>query len=46
LRLEDDGKDLDRRFCDVIEHPDVANPQSVLRLAEAAQPLVQPRLVF
>jgi hypothetical protein len=39
LRLGDDGKDFDRRFSNVIEHPDVANPQSVLWLAEAAQPL-------
>jgi hypothetical protein len=39
LLLGDDGKDFDRRFCNVIEHHDVADPQSVLRLAEAAQPL-------
>jgi Protein of unknown function (DUF433) len=30
---------MDRRFCNVIEHPDVADVQPVLRLAEPAEPL-------
>ena len=38
LRLGDNGKDFDRRFCNVIEHPNVAHPQPVLGLTEAAQP--------
>ena len=39
LACGDDGKDLDRRFCNVIEHPDVTDAQSVLRLAKPAQTL-------
>ena len=37
--LRDDREDLDFRLCNVIEHPDVANAQSVLRLAETAESL-------
>lgn len=36
--LLDDGEDFDRRFCNVIEHPDVADSQPVLWLAQAPQP--------
>jgi len=37
--LRDDREDLDFRLCSVIEHPDVANALSVLRLAETAEAL-------
>src|SRR6187401_309364 len=37
--LRDDREDLDFRLCNVIEHPDVAHAQSVLRLAETAESL-------
>jgi hypothetical protein len=30
---------MDRRFCNVIKHPDVADAQPVLRLAKPAEPL-------
>jgi hypothetical protein len=30
LGFLDDGEDLDRCFCNVIEHPDVAGPQAKL----------------
>jgi hypothetical protein len=39
LLFRDDGKDLDFRFSNVIEHPDVANPETVLRLAHTAKSL-------
>jgi hypothetical protein len=39
LGFGDDGEDFDGRFCDVIEHPYLINPQSVLRLTEAFEPL-------
>src|SRR6185503_12342979 len=37
--LRDDREDLDLRFCNVIEHPDVANSQTVLRLRQAPESL-------
>src|SRR5687767_15167128 len=37
--FRDDREDLDFRFCNVIEHPDVASAQSVLRLAQTAESL-------
>jgi hypothetical protein len=36
--LRDDGEDLDLRFCNVIEHPDVSNSQVILRLAQPTKP--------
>jgi hypothetical protein len=39
LLFRDDGEDLDFRFSNVIEHPDVANAEAVLRLAHTAKPL-------
>src|SRR6266478_1131899 len=37
--LRDDREDLDLRFCNVIEHPDVAYSQAVLRLAQTPESL-------
>jgi hypothetical protein len=37
--LRDNREDLDLRFSNVIEHPDVANPQTVLRLTQAPESL-------
>jgi hypothetical protein len=37
LFFRDDGEDLDLRFRNVIEHPDVVNGESILRLAQAAK---------
>src|SRR2546427_465064 len=39
LGFRDDREDLDLRFCNVIEHPDVAHAKTVLGLAQTAQPL-------
>ncbi|MGH9330056.1 MAG: hypothetical protein ACRD09_06410, partial [Vicinamibacterales bacterium] len=39
LGFRDDREDLDLRFCNVIEHPDVANPQAILRLAQTSESL-------
>src|SRR6266536_4537961 len=39
LRLEDDDKDFDDPFRDVIEHPYLVNTQAVLRSVQPAQPL-------
>jgi len=39
LLLRDDREDFDPCFCNVIEHPDLINPESVLWLLQAAQPL-------
>lgn len=35
--FRDDSEDLDFRFCNVIEHPDIAHAQTVLRLAQAPE---------
>jgi hypothetical protein len=35
----DDREDLDFGFCNVIEHPDIADTQTVLRLAQAPKTL-------
>jgi hypothetical protein len=35
--LRDNREDLDLRFCNVIKHPDVANTESVLWLAETTE---------
>ena len=35
----DDREDLDLRFCNVIKHPDIADPEPVLRLGQAPKPL-------
>src|SRR5215471_6893188 len=35
--LCDDGEDFDLRFCNVIEHPNVAVSQPILRLDQAAK---------
>jgi len=37
--LVDDRKDLDLRFSNVIKHPDICNPEPVLRLREPTQSL-------
>jgi hypothetical protein len=37
--LRDDREDLDLRLCNVIEHPDVANSQAILRLAQTPESL-------
>jgi hypothetical protein len=37
--LGDDREDLDFRFCNVIEHPDITDVQAVLRLAESSKAL-------
>ena len=37
--LRDDREDLDLRFCNVIEHSNVAHAQAVLRLAQALESL-------
>ena len=37
--LRDDREDLDLRFCNVIEHPDVADAQAVPRLAQTPESL-------
>jgi len=37
--LRDNCEDLDLRLCNVIEHPDVANAQAILRLAQAPEAL-------
>jgi hypothetical protein len=39
LGLRDNREDLDLRFCNVIEHPDVAYAQAILRLAQAPESL-------
>ena len=36
--LGDHAHDFDGRFCNVIEHPDVADPRAELRLARPPQP--------
>ena len=38
LGLGDDGEDFDRCFRNVIEHPDVVDPQAVLRTTQTPQP--------
>jgi hypothetical protein len=38
LCLGDDGEDLNGRFCNVIEHPDVAYSQAILRPREPTKP--------
>src|SRR6266446_2760165 len=35
----DDGEDLDRLACDVIEHPDVVHSEPKLRAAQPPEPL-------
>ncbi|HEY6362200.1 MAG TPA: hypothetical protein VIX63_13900, partial [Vicinamibacterales bacterium] len=37
LCFRDNREDLDLRFCNVIEHPDVAHAQAVLRLTQAPE---------
>src|SRR4051812_12021010 len=39
VRLRDDRENLDLGLCNVIEHPDVSDPQAILRLAHPAEPL-------
>ena len=39
VRFRDDREDLDLRLCNVIEHPDVSDPQAILRLAHPPEPL-------
>jgi hypothetical protein len=37
--FDDDGEDFDRRFRNVIKHPDVADSQAILRTAQTSEPL-------
>ena len=37
LLLRDDGEDFNRRFGDVIEHPDLIHPKPILRPIQATQ---------
>jgi hypothetical protein len=39
LGFPDDGEDLDFCFCDVIEHPNLIDAQSILRLLKASETL-------
>ena len=39
LLLRDDGKDFDCRLRDVIENPDLVNPEPILRPIKASQAL-------
>ena len=37
--FRDDRKDFDCCFCDVIEHPDLAHPQTILRALQSSEAL-------
>jgi hypothetical protein len=39
FRFGDNGEDLDRLVCDVIEHPDVIHSEPKPRAAQAPEPL-------
>ena len=39
MGLRDDGEDVDFCFCDVIEHPNLIHPQTILRPLKASKTL-------